>query len=571
MAEEHKDNSERERVIEYRTRPVDRDKPVFSSPLFPHQIVQFSIVAFVLIGAVIFLAAWLPPPLHEPANEFVTPAFLLPDWFFLWIYGVLKWVGWIYSVFNINTTISILSAKVVGVLLSIGIVGLLFIVPFIDPGPTARLTTRRKKSSIGVAVIFFIVFMSVYGINEIISQEMNVGIEETRAFLGVLAVGAPTALGLITYMGLGRFQSGYEYQLNRCYQCEKCAEVCPITAIGEIQNLNLVNDTHLNITDDTWSCLTCGQCSANCPQGLNYEDYILSLRQGEPCDLVAHKDAFTDLTEIMTQVDIKQEENPQKESDYGYFSGCLEHLAAYMEVGDPFTDISNASMKLLEKADVNPIKVDLKCCGHDQLWQGKSETFESLKEYNTRKISEYGIKTLILSCAECYRTFAKNYDLDDIKVVHLSEILTKNMDKLQGEYAKNGEPILVTTHDACRLRHMDIYDEPRMLIRQVNGVELLEIDQSRENSRCCGVAGMMMCNDVRMGLITDRLEQAKETGAKYLVTTCPKCLAHFVCMKRAWSERDDKGRYDLEIMDLSVFLAHNLENGFETNQEAMTG
>jgi hypothetical protein len=34
-------------------------------------------------------------------------------------------------------------------------------------------------------------------------------------------------------------------------------------------------------------------------------------------------------------------------------------------------------------------------------------------------------------------------------------------------------------------------------------------------------------------------------------------------MKRAWGERDDKGRYDLEIMDLSVFLANNLENGFE--------
>jgi quinol-cytochrome oxidoreductase complex cytochrome b subunit len=142
MVKEHKNSNESERVIEYRTRPVDREKPVFSSPLFPHQIVQFSIVACVLIGAVIFLAAWLPPPLHEPANEFSTPAFLLPDWFFLWIYGVLKWVGWVYSIFNINTTISILSAKVVGVLLSLGIVGLLFIVPFIDRGPTARLTTR---------------------------------------------------------------------------------------------------------------------------------------------------------------------------------------------------------------------------------------------------------------------------------------------------------------------------------------------------------------------------------------------------------------------------------------------
>ncbi len=568
MTKESSDNNESERIIEYRVRPDEREKPIFAGPLFPHQIIQFSIITCILIGVMIALAAWLPPPLHEPANEFLTPQFLLPDWFFLWVYGVLKWVGWVYSVFNITTTISFLSAKVVGVLLSLFVVGLLFIVPFLDRGPTARFTTRRKKSSLGVAVIFFFVFMSVYGLNEIISDAISMDIEYTRNFLGVLALGAPAALGLITYAGLGRFQSGYEYQLNRCYQCEKCSEVCPITAIGEIQNLNLVNDTHLNITDDTWTCLTCGQCSANCPQGLNYEDYILSLRQGEACDLVAHKDAFTELTEIMTQIDLNENETSQ-ESDYGYFPGCLEHLAAYMEVGDPFTDISKASMKLLEKVGIEPMNVDLKCCGHDQLWQGKSEIFESLKEYNTRKIGESGIKTLVVSCAECLRTFAKNYDLGDVKVVHISEILSKNMDQLQGAYKQNQEPLLVTSHDACRLRHMEIYDEPRMLLRQVKGLELLEMEQSRENARCCGVAGMINCNDVRMGLVTDRLEQARDTGAKYLVTTCPKCLAHFICMKRAWDERDEAGRYDLEIMDLNVFLAMNLDNGFTSHQDVV--
>jgi Fe-S oxidoreductase len=570
MTRESLDNEESEKVIVYRVRPDDREKPIFASPLFPHQIIQFSIVSCVLIGVVIALAAWLPPPLHEPANEFLTPQFLLPDWFFLWVYGVLKWVGWVYSVFDIQTSLSLLSAKVVGVLLSLFVVGLLFIVPFIDPGPMARFTTRRKKSSLGVAVVFFFVFMSVYGLNEIISHDLSIDIESTRAFLGVLALGAPTALGLITYVGLGRFQSGYEYQLNRCYQCEKCSEVCPITAIGEIQNLNLVNDTHLNITDDTWTCLTCGQCSANCPQGLNYEDYILSLRHGEVCDLVAHKDAFTDLTAIMTQIDLSEKETSQ-ESDYGYFPGCLEHLAAYMEVGDPFTDISKASMKLLEEVGINPIKVDLKCCGHDQLWQGKSKIFESLKDYNTRKLGESGIKILVVSCAECLRTFAKNYDLGDVKVVHISEILSKNMDQLQGAYKNNQESLLVTSHDACRLRHMEIYDEPRMLLRQVKGLELLEMEQSRDNARCCGVAGMINCNEVRMGLVTDRLEQARKTGAKYLVTTCPKCLAHFICMKRAWGERDEAGRYDLEIMDLSVFLAKNLENGFDSYKEVVAG
>jgi Fe-S oxidoreductase len=116
---------------------------------------------------------------------------------------------------------------------------------------------------------------------------------------------------------------------------------------------------------------------------------------------------------------------------------------------------------------------------------------------------------------------------------------------------------------------MEIYDEPRMLLRQVKGLELLEMEQSRENARCCGVAGMINCNDVRMGLVTDRLEQARDTGAKYLVTTCPKCLAHFICMKRAWDERDEAGRYDLEIMDLNVFLAMNLDNGFTSHQDVV--
>jgi quinol-cytochrome oxidoreductase complex cytochrome b subunit len=190
MTRESLDNEESEKVIVYRVRPDDREKPIFASPLFPHQIIQFSIVSCVLIGVVIALAAWLPPPLHEPANEFLTPQFLLPDWFFLWVYGVLKWVGWVYSVFDIQTSLSLLSAKVVGVLLSLFVVGLLFIVPFIDPGPMARFTTRRKKSSLGVAVVFFFVFMSVYGLNEIISHDLSIDIESTRAFLGVLALGA---------------------------------------------------------------------------------------------------------------------------------------------------------------------------------------------------------------------------------------------------------------------------------------------------------------------------------------------------------------------------------------------
>ena len=67
----------------------------------------------------------------------------------------------------------------------------------------------------------------------------------------------------------------------------------------------------------------------------------------------------------------------------------------------------------------------LKCCGHDQKWQGLDEVFEKLKAYNQRKIEESGIDTLVSSCAECFRTFARDYELEGIKVMHTTEYLTE--------------------------------------------------------------------------------------------------------------------------------------------------
>ena len=58
----------------------------------------------------------------------------------------------------------------------------------------------------------------------------------------------------------------------------------------------------------------------------------------------------------------------------------------------------------------------LKCCGHDQKWQGLTEVFEKLKAYNQKKIEASGIDTLVSSCAECFRTFARDYELEGVKV-----------------------------------------------------------------------------------------------------------------------------------------------------------
>ncbi len=294
-----------------------------------------------------------------------------------------------------------------------------------------------------------------------------------------------------------------------------------------------------------------------CPQGLVYSHHILSLRRDRECKVVAHEGVFTELTEIMSSLD-PPAEIPKAKSEYGYFGGCLVHLGAFMEVDVDYSEIEKASIKLLKSIGIEPAVLNLKCCGHDQLWQGGTEVFNRLREYNERMIAESGIETLIVSCAECYRTFKKDYNLD-IEVVHISEPLANNRLELQRD--GSGDAVLnVTYHDSCRLgRHMGIYKEPRAALEQVEGIHLVEMENNREDALCCGVAAMMNCNDKTMGLTAIRLEQAKAADVKCLLTSCTKCLAHLNCVKRGYALEDGNGRYDFEIMDMSVFLADHLK------------
>jgi len=193
----------------------------------------------------------------------------------------------------------------------------------------------------------------------------------------------------------------------------------------------------------------------------------------------------------------------------------------------------------------------LKCCGHDQKWQGLDEVFEKLKAYNQRKIHESGIDTLVSSCAECFRTFARDYELEDVKVMHTTEFLIE-----QGfDMNLKSEETTVTYHDPCRLgRQMGVYDEPRELINAVEGVEIVEMEHHGEDAMCCGVSSMMSCNENARSLRVTRMEEVRATGADTMLTSCPKCVSHFECLKF----EGDEAYEDIEILDVVSFLARQV-------------
>jgi len=304
-------------------------------------------------------------------------------------------------------------------------------------------------------------------------------------------------------------------------------------------------------TKDISTCLTCGLCPIECPQQVDFLGFIREERNGkEPLD-VAHLGVFSEMAQLSSKLNGNIPDNSPKSTDskFGFFPGCVDSLDLFLhDVKTNFGEITTSSLKLLDKLGIKPQVMNMKCCGHDVLWQGKKDVFDRLKEYNKNYIKKSGIDTLVTSCAECYRTFSKDYELG-IKVVHTSELLDKLGMKIDAQ---------VTYHDPCRLgRHMGMYDAPRKALA-ANGVVVKEMEHSKQNALCCGVSNFMNCNEQTKALRIARMNEAEATGAKTLITTCSKCLAHFNCLK---TEKDAAHKYDLDIVDLNVFLARQLEMG----------
>jgi quinol-cytochrome oxidoreductase complex cytochrome b subunit len=62
------------------------------TPFFPDHFVKEMSVMALIFGVVLFLATLMPMPVGEPANALKTPAGIKPEWYFMTVYQMLKYV-----------------------------------------------------------------------------------------------------------------------------------------------------------------------------------------------------------------------------------------------------------------------------------------------------------------------------------------------------------------------------------------------------------------------------------------------------------------------------------------------
>ncbi|MBR7006719.1 MAG: (Fe-S)-binding protein [Candidatus Methanomethylophilaceae archaeon] len=164
-----------------------------------------------------------------------------------------------------------------------------------------------------------------------------------------------------------------------------------------------------------------------------------------------------------------------------------------------------------------------------------------------------GGKDMVMTCSGCYKTvssdFGRFYAKVGQNVYHFSQYVERliNAKKLP---LNNEFKHKVTYHDPCHLgRHSGVFDAPRNVIKKIKGVEFVEMERSRENSRCCGAGGgyKSQFNDFATAIAMDRIRDAEATGAEILITCCPFCVLNL-------TQGAKKLGSSMKVMDLSQVL-----------------
>jgi heterodisulfide reductase subunit D len=378
----------------------------------------------------------------------------------------------------------------------------------------------------------------------------------------------------------------FKEQIYSCGRCGYClggyaSHVCPSrfiagfessTARGRMLIARALLEKKLNYSRELasmlFTCFLCGACDVKCSQAakIKVTEITRAMRQDAINAGVILDELNTSAKTLVESHNIYGEPQTRRtafppqsiemteKADLLYFPGCV--------ITFRYPQIARNTLRILKFAGVKFALLGGEewCCGNPFLFMGMYEKAKDFALHNITKISEKGVKTVLTSCAGCYKVLSLEYPKISkvelpFKVVHITQFLDKLIDegciKLKKlRYDK------VTYHDPCEIgRYAGIYEEPRSVIQSVPRLKLVEMEKNRENSWCCGGGGSVNIVHARPALSVAelRIGHAQETSAKTLVTACPSC----VHMLRLASKRTG---YKIRVIDIASLVLEAMKS-----------
>jgi Fe-S oxidoreductase len=237
-----------------------------------------------------------------------------------------------------------------------------------------------------------------------------------------------------------------------------------------------------------------------------------------------------------------------------YWVGCTGALE------DRNMKVPQAMAKIMKAAGVNfaVLGDEETCCGDPARRMGDEYLFQTTCAGNIEILKSYDVKKIVTACPHCFNTLKHEYPQfgGNYEVVHHTQFI---IDLIRNGRLKLGKLDItnIAYHDSCYLgRYNDIYQEPRSILRALNGSGCVELGRRLSNSFCCGGGGghMWMEEDPDKRVNIRRVDEIIEAKVDMVATACPYCLTMFEDGVKA-KEMEET----LRIKDLSELVAEALE------------
>ncbi len=192
-------------------------------------------------------------------------------------------------------------------------------------------------------------------------------------------------------------------------------------------------------------------------------------------------------------------------------------------------------VKILEKLGVGiHYNSNQTCCGQMAFNSGY---WDNARELGIKFIKDFSNKRPVVGPSASCIGYVKNYygklfynspwhlEYKELKenIFEITDFLV-NVLKVEDVGAKFEAKI--TYHDSCAaLREYGLNDEPRKLLGNVKGLELIEM---KDREVCCGFGGTFAVKHeaISTAMAEQKVQNALETGAEYIVSTDSSCLMH---------------------------------------------
>jgi Fe-S oxidoreductase len=349
-----------------------------------------------------------------------------------------------------------------------------------------------------------------------------------------------------------------------------------------------------------FTCLTCGSCDVSC-KICRYNLEPLEMVRELKFSLVEQGHELEALRAVRESLAAYKNTQLQPTNNRGDWAKDLDvprideqpmpvlfHAGCRLSYDRELQGEARAAVQILQGAGVEiGIRGDREiCCGGRLYSMGYRQEFESCAEANIAAWSEAGVKTIVTSCADGYHAFKHLYRRlgSEVEVLHTVEFIDRLIEEGKIKF-RSKVPLTVTYHDPCHLGRQGepyepwdgvekkikgqivvyeprkpryngawgIYDPPRRILNSIPGLQLVEMERIREYSWCCGAGGGVReaYPEYSQWTASERIDEAKASGAEALVSACPWCERNF---KDAIEALDDGMKvYDIiELVQMAM-------------------